>query len=1537
MTTESDIIGFVEKITRQKISGWVQSRSGGHIDLGMSVDGKVQVLDPIWSPRPDVAPSMGGSPQNTGFVVPLLASEEGLFSAIGDDVRKFEILANGIVLPLVDGFQFDRPSLATPPEKPSALHPVAAGQLRRTRALQGGSQPSPAPGDSASPPLASDESACEAAGKADIVGYVEKIDLQEIVGWAVSRSGASMQFALEIGSESRPVVPRWTPRPDVPPAIRGDEENIGYLLRLHGSVTERLRSVIADGGSFRVLANGVELNRVKGIKLPEVRKTGKSQRTRSAGNVEKVTPFLISGWCVGAVGKPGRLSLLSNGEEVDCPVSRRSRLDVASELRLEDPDVGFDIDLPSSIWRNVDADGACELEILVDGQVIPGRDLVVTRELAADWVAQVLKLPDGMERQFLTLGAVEHLRTGNFFDLLDESLVPTIENFVKSMNLDDFLFAEGGAKRKAEKAPGESGSTLLLWDAMHELNGLMGEPGSKVLPHIRQILEVRRLRGHAREWFLNLSVQLTCDSGEFLQLRELLDFNQVQKFEYSQAPNQLSLALPALVADNHIGRATDLVWRLSKLLFSGWLHTECIRYSLQLVQEKEATGEIETLAAERFRNAIVGLLNGFNADWFGRMHDRELCDSMILALTGLERYTDYHRNDLVAATIRLLGLNPTFWKRWQDGSDRPFHAELARAEAHWTTLSGVLYAPMALLAVNLEATVAPLRYFWRNGNPEVSIFLRELVMAALPRCGTDLNQAGRDLLEMLLANSAVEAVRVAAFPGEGAVGHRRHLPMTDSELRQLIRKIGDRRQSPTYDLQIAAASAVMQFKDALAQNDAERMLAAIEQFESAAILLSCAQAGFVGLDLLATAYLLAADAGSDGECYLSLLMEGVRRICDDLSTDRVLPVPAQSALQTLGALPEDDPARRFIDEMMGMVRGCFGERYDDLFELQPELEPKKPKALEIAARGYPHDTLVMIYSCRENLDTRVKAIRESWLPDLIEAGVPYLIVVGDGDDSVAGDILQLRVGDGLQHTAAKTLRMFEWAYDRTDAQFVLKIEDDCYLDVGRYFDSLSYRKHAYYGRVVECKPGAIKRLIQIPKTARSAAITLVDRSPEPSYFADGRAGYCLSRLAMLKLLEAREESAGQRLIGASFYEDKLVGDLLASQGLWAGDEDSFAYQQRALGQGAMPVSAGEDNTFYPGVLTPTKIAHLGAAINREPFPEAEGLYPKKIWPTCWSPNIAVESSQLQLLSPQPKVADLLRHEAVVVAVVRNEQTMMPHFLEHYRALGLQCFIIVDNCSNDGTREYLAAQPDVVLYSTDTEYKYSHYGVSWQQAVLGSHCLGKWVILADADEFLVFENSESRPFAELLKTFEGQGANGALTYMIDMYPYGDLDDACFNTGKPFDVAPYFEREPLIELRFGGGQYSNSRNFVNGLRHRVAPSRINAYVSQKYAVFRYFPWIRLSEGVHYAANLQVSATPVFFAHFKYHSGFKKKVTDEIKRNQHYNGAEEYRRYAAMLAEGAGRFGSDQDSTRYHSSHDFLRLVGGPSETSENNTAA
>ncbi len=55
------------------------------------------------------------------------------------------------------------------------------------------------------------------------------------------------------------------------------------------------------------------------------------------------------------------------------------------------------------------------------------------------------------------------------------------------------------------------------------------------------------------------------------------------------------------------------------------------------------------------------------------------------------------------------------------------------------------------------------------------------------------------------------------------------------------------------------------------------------------------------------------------------------------------------------------------------------------------------------------------------------------------------------------------------------------------------------------------------------------------------------------------------------------------------------------------------------------------------------------------------------------------------------------YSPVVVVVVKDDLERMKLFFDHYRHLGVRKFIVVDNNSTDGTREYAIEQAGTRVY------------------------------------------------------------------------------------------------------------------------------------------------------------------------------------------------------------------------------------------------
>ena len=139
-------------------------------------------------------------------------------------------------------------------------------------------------------------------------------------------------------------------------------------------------------------------------------------------------------------------------------------------------------------------------------------------------------------------------------------------------------------------------------------------------------------------------------------------------------------------------------------------------------------------------------------------------------------------------------------------------------------------------------------------------------------------------------------------------------------------------------------------------------------------------------------------------------------------------------------------------------------------------------------------------------------------------------------------------------------------------------------------------------------------------------------------------------------------------------------------------------------------------------------------------------------------------------------------------------------------------------------------------------------------------------------------------------------------MLDMYPKGSLSQADFTSGDPFTETGYVEQAPFLTNWPGRGPYSNARTWTSALRHRLIPeARPVLFVAQKLALLRYHPFMRFSDGLHYGAGLKVADRELLFGHFKYNADFFRKVQEEVARGEHFNDAEEYRKYLARLCEG------------------------------------
>jgi hypothetical protein len=275
----------------------------------------------------------------------------------------------------------------------------------------------------------------------------------------------------------------------------------------------------------------------------------------------------------------------------------------------------------------------------------------------------------------------------------------------------------------------------------------------------------------------------------------------------------------------------------------------------------------------------------------------------------------------------------------------------------------------------------------------------------------------------------------------------------------------------------------------------------------------------------------------------------------------------------------------------------------------------------------------------------------------------------------------------------------------------------------------------------------------------------------------------------------------------------------------------------------------------------------------------------------------------QLQSVTNRMQGLRAQPILLFSTMRNERVRLPYFLDYYRKLGIDHFLIVDNGSTDGSREYLADQPDVSVWSTSAGYKQSRFGMDWIMHLLRRHGQGNWCLTVDVDEFLVYPYCETRPLRALTDWLDSAGTRSFSSMLLDMYPKGAMHEHPYREGQnPFEIAQYFD----------SGNYSIRRNwpYLNlwvqgGPRARLffadqpkqAPAmnkiplvkwdRTYAYVSSTHMM--------LPRGLNLTYEDTGGEKPSgCLLHAKFLDTFAAKAEEELSRGQHYAESHEYRAY-------------------------------------------
>lgn len=310
---------------------------------------------------------------------------------------------------------------------------------------------------------------------------LERVQGCTLQGWAFDpATPGAEKLTLLCGAEPVPADVRRTSRADVRRALGTEEVLLGFEIDLPVAIWQALA---AARGELQLFVNGQALahaalrptlaglmewmDRIGQQAAPEEREAllaplrAHLQAARhwqaalgdpgleastlhgpAPGHVEGWRGLCLRGWVADSPTQRVPIRLQVGGRLLDGEVRRSSRQDVAQTLMLSDEMIGFELEVPGSVWDDTAGQAELDLQLVVDGAAC-GEPWALRRDELSDRLDAALALTDPADREHQSLLALEHLVHADALDTLDEALSRALRGLAQATGTEAALARPG--------------------------------------------------------------------------------------------------------------------------------------------------------------------------------------------------------------------------------------------------------------------------------------------------------------------------------------------------------------------------------------------------------------------------------------------------------------------------------------------------------------------------------------------------------------------------------------------------------------------------------------------------------------------------------------------------------------------------------------------------------------------------------------------------------------------------------------------------------------------------------------------------------------------------------------------------------------------------------------------------------------------------------------------------------------------------------------------------------------------------------------
>ena len=299
-------------------------------------------------------------------------------------------------------------------------------------------------------------------------------------------------------------------------------------------------------------------------------------------------------------------------------------------------------------------------------------------------------------------------------------------------------------------------------------------------------------------------------------------------------------------------------------------------------------------------------------------------------------------------------------------------------------------------------------------------------------------------------------------------------------------------------------------------------------------------------------------------------------------------------------------------------------------------------------------------------------------------------------------------------------------------------------------------------------------------------------------------------------------------------------------------------------------------------------------------------------------NASEENRRVSLLQSSakhlhgPLYVALEPDEAIVLCVVKDGESLVHSFIEHYLELGFKHIFFLDNGSTDKTVEIIQKYRQTTVVSSSEPFE--KYYVTFKNFLIQTFGQGKWCVVADIDEFLNFPLS--RHLEDVLVYLNQHGYDTVCVQMLDMFSKEGIAisrrrdswslERLKSTFCYYDLSDIGRRKYV--RRFQSPAHQGLRFLYGGIRKTVF--KRDCFLTKE--VFFWAHGGTRLKSSHLLKRAKLADFSVAFLHYKFAENFYSSTVKAVAQQNHWRKSHEYKAYLAILEQKQGTLSLFQSSS-------------------------